>query len=837
MTPVIFTAVLTPRGTFQQFNVQCERAAALLDFKAGLSLGELTGWSQAQKVAKAVLSAARGEVAQLETQLRLEADCLEVELTLVPLHNTEGKLTQLSCHVVDIGERKVLERRAARQQLILENIHEHAIFLLNLQGEITACNAGVEHILGYSEAELEGQPIGLIFTPEDLAAKIDQQELRTAADFGRAQDNRWHVKADGSRFWADGIMTSRYGADGVLCGFAKVLRDNTQGKRAETERQHLLEQLERKQAYMDAVFQQMPSGVSIAEAPSGKLILYNEEAEKLLGHPLLAAEDYTGYAQYGAFHLGGDPYTPETYPIARALLHGEVVQQEDMLYRRGDGTMTRFSVNAAPVRSADGEMIAAISTFLDVSERQHIADKLREAHQDLQSRVEELDAVREELERVNHQLYHDAFHDALTGLPNRPLLLERLEQALKRQIRHPERSAAVLFLDFDRFKIVNDSLGHAVGDALLAGISERLNICVRPSDTVARLGGDEFVILLSEVTRTNQAIRIAKRIREAFSYPLLIEGHDLHTSASIGIVASTSHYSRADEVLRDADIAMYRAKAKGRGSYQLFSQGMHKQAVDTMRLERELREAVTQRELRVVYQPILAVESGTLLGFEALVRWQHPERGLLSPALFLPLAEETGLIRTIDHYVWNEACAQVRTWQQALGTQHPLTLSINLSSQHFLYPDLAEELETILKRTDFPPEQLVLEITEGALIRSSEVVSATLHELKELGIKLYLDDFGTGYSSLSYLQRFPVDALKIDRSFIHSMTRNEESAELVRTIINMAQNLGLEAVAEGVETQEQLEQLRNLGCPYTQGYLFAKPLSEAQAEAFLMVSG
>ena len=846
VTPSIFTAILTTQGDVIQLNHRALEAAHIDPQKVlGQPLGELPYWTDSECVCKATSEAAQGEVVRLETTLELNDAQLEVELILAPLHSAEGEVTQLSIYVVNISERKAREKtvreKVTRQQLILENVKEHVILLLDAEGVITACNSSVERILGYRPEELEGHFITCIFTPEDVRSGVVQEEMRVAEAEGRAQDNRWHVHKDGSSFWADGITTARYAEDGSLLGFAKVFSDDSKSKLAEQERDYLMERLERKRAYLEAIFQQMPSGVSIAEAPSGKLIMHNEEAEKLLGHPLLESADYTGYSRYGALHPDGQPYAAEEYPITRALLHGETVSQEDMHYRRGDGRVTLFSVNAAPVRDADGTVIAAISTFHDISGRQRAAEALHKAHEALQARVKELDAMKEELERVNDRLYHDAFHDALTGLPNRLLFTERLEQALKRQVRHSQSHAAVLFLDFDRFKVVNDSLGHAVGDGLLTGISQRLQTCVRPSDTVARLGGDEFVILLEEITHTEQVTHVAQRITEAFYRPLLVSEHDLYTSASIGIVSNTAYYTRADDVLRDADLAMYRAKAKGRGTYQLFNQRMHQQAMDMMTLERELRDAVTQRELRVAYQPILAVANGTLLGFEALVRWQHPKRGLISPALFLPLAEETGLIREIDRYVWTEACRQVRSWQlssdDSSGIEHPLTLSINLSSQHFLYPELVQDIESILTETDFPPEQLVLEITEGALIRSSEMVSTMLRELKELGLKLYLDDFGTGYSSLSYLQRFPVDALKIDRSFIDSMTSSEESAELVRTIINMAQNLGLQAVAEGVETEEQLERLRDLGCSYTQGYLFAKPLSEEQAEEFMTVSG
>ncbi len=455
---------------------------------------------------------------------------------------------------------------------------------------------------------------------------------------------------------------------------------------------------------------------------------------------------------------------------------------------------------------------------------------LKEAQTELLRQINTLRETETELQRANERLYHDAFHDSLTGLPNRALFMDRLTQVIKHQRREPERVAAVLFLDFDRFKIVNDSLGHAAGDALLTSVGERLRTCVRPADTVARLGGDEFAILLEGVEEP-QAVQVAQRIMDAFTDPVNVEEHSLYTSASIGVVTSTGAHRSASDAMRDADIAMYRAKGESRGTYRVFNESMHRQVVATMSLEKELHRALEHREFEVVYQPIMATNSGALIGFEALLRWCHPQRGVVLPSEFLPLAEEMGLMVKLDRYVWRTACQQVKVWQERLIT--PLSLSLNLSSQHALYPDIVDELGTILQSTGFNPRQLTLEITEGTLIDASPGVRSTFKALKDLGIDLYLDDFGTGYSSLSYLQRFPVDALKIDRSFIDNMSHLEESAELVRTIINMAQNLGLEVIAEGVETQAQLEQLRRLGCTYSQGFFFSKPLSEAGVMPFI----
>ena len=480
--------------------------------------------------------------------------------------------------------------------------------------------------------------------------------------------------------------------------------------------------------------------------------------------------------------------------------------------------------------TAESEVDTVLVISRNVTAQKQTEVALKETQTELLRQINALRETEAELQRANERLYHDAFHDSLTGLPNRALFMDRLTQIIKHQRREPERTAAVLFLDFDRFKIVNDSLGHAAGDALLVSVGERLKTCVRPADTVARLGGDEFAILLEGIEEA-QAVQVAQRIMDAFTDPVNVDEHSLHTSASIGVVASTGAYRSASDAMRDADIAMYRAKGESRGTYRVFNENMHRQVVATMSLEKELHRALEQGEFKVVYQPILATRSGALMGFEALLRWSHPQRGMVLPAEFLPLAEEMGLMVKLDRYVWRTACQQVKVWQEHLIA--PLGLSLNLSSQHALYPDLTEELNGILCCTGFSASQLTLEITEGALIDASQGVRNTFKALKALGVKLHLDDFGTGYSSLSYLQRFPVDALKIDRSFIDNMQHLEESAELVRTIINMAQNLGLEVIAEGVETEAQLAQLRRLGCTYSQGFFFSKPLSEARVLPFI----
>ena len=475
-----------------------------------------------------------------------------------------------------------------------------------------------------------------------------------------------------------------------------------------------------------------------------------------------------------------------------------------------------------------------MSVYLrDVSDRKHLERERKEAQRELERQVLErtaaLEKAKAELERANEKLLHDAFHDELTGLANRALFMDRLGVAIARNKRGGEGGFAVLFLDFDRFKIVNDSLGHTVGDALLVELSKRLRGCVRPGDTVARLGGDEFTILL-EVDAVEGAVRTAERVQKALGAPFVLAGHTLHSSASIGVVSHEIGHSRPEDVLRDADIAMYRAKALGRAGYQIFTREMRARAASLLTLENDLRGAIRKGELDIHYQPIVSVETGLPVGFEALARWTHPAHGFVSPAEFIPIAEEAGLIVELDRWVLREACGQVKRWQDAFPDLPPLSLSVNVSGQGFARADLAERVNGILQDTGFDPRSLKLELTESVLMGSA---NANFERLKALGVALHIDDFGTGYSSLSYLQRFPVDMLKIDRSFIQAMAERPESAELVRTITVMAKNLNLKVTAEGIETVEQLEHLRALGCEYGQGYLFAKPLSVSAATEFM----
>jgi diguanylate cyclase (GGDEF)-like protein/PAS domain S-box-containing protein len=429
-----------------------------------------------------------------------------------------------------------------------------------------------------------------------------------------------------------------------------------------------------------------------------------------------------------------------------------------------------------------------------------------------------------ERKRVEEQLLHDAFHDALTGLPNRALFMDRLSHTLSRAQRHPDFKFAVLFLDFDRFKVINDSLGHIIGDKLLLQISERLRASMRASDSVARLGGDEFVMLIEELADIQEATQIAERLQQELARPFQIDGHEVFSTVSIGIAQGLPHYGRADELLRDADTAMYQAKRFGRARYEIFEAAMHERAMQLLELETDLRRAIERSEFRLFYQPIVSLASGQMVGLEALVRWQHAERGMIAPVDFIPIAEETGLIVPLGQWVLEEACRQLLLWQQGGQIGADCWVSVNLSARQLTQPDLVERVEKTLRQTGLMASCLKLEITETAVMENSERAIAVMHRLDELGVLLSMDDFGTGYSSLSYLHSFPFTSLKIDRSFISRISGNEESVEIIKTIIALAQNLKLEVIAEGIETPEQAAHLQNLNCQCGQGYYFSRPL-------------
>ena len=445
--------------------------------------------------------------------------------------------------------------------------------------------------------------------------------------------------------------------------------------------------------------------------------------------------------------------------------------------------------------------------------------------------VQKIRKKQQQLEKIYTQLKYDAIHDALTGLPNRIYLENLLEHSISYVQRYTDYLYAVLFIDLDRFKVVNDSLGHSVGDSLLKEVSERLKVCVRVSDTVARFGGDEFVILLEKINDVHEVLCITQRIQQQFQQPFLLNEYEVHMGASIGITFSTKQYQKPEELLRDADAAMYCAKAKGKNQYVIFDPTIQASAMERLYLENKLRQAIEQEEFSLYYQPIIEVSTGRLSGFEALIRWLTPDR-IISPSKFIPIAEDTGLIVPLGWWVFQEACHQLQYWRQKFPEQQFL-LNINFSTIQLKQSDLLENIQAILEATELSGSSLKMEITESCLLENSDAQMQLLQKLQDLGINICIDDFGIGYSSLSRLHEFPIDTLKIDRAFVMRMETDSGGLEMVKMIIALAHSLNMNVVAEGVETETQLEQLKALGCEFVQGYFLAKPLDKIAAEEFI----
>ena len=576
--------------------------------------------------------------------------------------------------------------------------------------------------------------------------------------------------------------------------------------------QHLqLHRIRRQLAEHDQLFRLISDNAAdmIALVDRDGRRLYNSPAyQKVLGY---TAEELQRTSALEQVHPDDRPRVLEAADKARLTGQGETLEYR---IRHKDGSWRILESTASAIRNSKGETEKLVIVNRDITERK----------------------------RAEQMLVHSAFHDGLTDLPNRALFLDRLQHVVNLAKRHPNYKFAVLFIDVDEFKLYNDSLGHSAGDQLLIQIGQRLTGSLRRDDTVgrpsatvredgsaddddtlARLGGDEFTVLLYEIRDASDAIRVAERISARLAVPFTIKGQEIVISASIGIALSTTPHNNAEELLRDADIAMYRAKRAGKARCEVFDSDMHASAVKRLRLETDLRKALERGEFLNHYQPIVALPQGTIVGFEALARWQTAE-ALVSPAEFVPVANETGVILAMNRTLLAQACNHLRQWQEQFPGQPPLAMSMNVSAKEFEQPDLAQGIAAILQRTHVRNASLQLEIMETIAMGDAEKAASVLAQLKALGVRLSIDDFGTGYSSLSRLQRFPVDTLKIDRGFISNMESDRESREMVRIIISLAHNFRLRVVAEGVETEAQAALLQELGCEFAQGYLYSRPV-------------
>jgi len=697
--------------------------------------------------------------------------------------------------IIDISDRKqaqaALETSEQRFRTLFESTPKISVQGYNRQRQVIYWNDASEQLYGYTKAEALGRQLEELIIPPEM-----HQEVIVAIQ-GWLTEGQAIPASELSLMHKDGSQATVYSSHLMLI--------NLEGEPELycvdidlSDRKHAEEALRESENRYRLLAENMNDLVCLHDL-NGRYLYVSPSCEALLGY------------QYREM-LGQDPYTffhPEDCNYIYQDAHVVVLigKPAPITYRmrHKSGHYIWFETLTKPIFDATGQVVQLQTTSRDVTERI----------------------------QVQNQLKHDALHDALTGLPNRHLLMERLELAINRAKRLEDYHFAVIFLDLDRFKVINDSLGHLVGDQLLIIVAQKLQATLRGVDLAVRLGGDEFVILLEEIKGIQDAVRAAECIFAELQTPLTIAGQEVYTTSSIGIVLGTKDYIQASDLLRDADIAMYRAKVRGKARYEIFDAEMHTQSLKRLHLENDLRRAIESQEFLLHYQPIIALDTGYLAGFEALIRWQHPTQGLKSPGEFIAVAEETGMITSLDYWALQTACQQLTAWHRIFPHLSTLKVSVNLSAQDLRQSDLLAEVDRILTETQLDGRYLTLEITESMLIEDVESTISLLSQLKARGIQISIDDFGTGYSSLSYLHRLPVDSLKVDRSFVNQIQIGKRNNQIVETIMALGNQLELDTIAEGIETQAQLERLQQLGYKFGQGYLFSRPLSQAAAEALL----
>ena len=652
------------------------------------------------------------------------------------------------------------------------------VTITDTQRRIIYVNRAEAEMHGYTKEELFGEKAS-IFAPKNLHAKPRQPlRLKELTTWQRESVN---IRKDGSTYPVEILSDVVADVDGEPLGIISISRDITARKERE---QALLESRERYALALRGA----NDGIWDWDLHTDSMV-FSERWKEMLG--------------YGDVNITEDPseWISRVHPEDLERLQRDIDTHLD-------GHTEHFR-NEHRMLHANGDYRWMLSRGLAVRDDTGTPTRMAGSQTDITDRK---------------------VHDPLTGLPNRALFLDRLENALRRMRRH-RGCIAVLFLDLDRFKLVNDSLGHQAGDQLLGHVARTLEACLRPEDTVARIGGDEFTVLLEAIHDIDDAVMVAERIRSELSDPFFVADQEVFTSASIGIAMSTTGNENAGDLLRDADTAMYRAKADYAGRYEVFDTEMRRRAVDQLHLETDLRRALEREEFRLYYQPIISLASGEISGFEALIRWQHPTRGLLTPFDFIPTAEDTGFILPIGRWVLREACTQIGEWHQEFPRTRALKISVNLSPKQFSHPKLTKHVQEALRESGLEPCFLQLEITESAFIKNIQGAIEMLQRLRRMGVEVAIDDFGTGYSSLGFLDQLPVDILKIDRSFISKIDLAGKQGELVETMIEMAGKLGIEVVAEGVETAAQRERLERLSCHFMQGFSFSAPVSPEEIKS------
>jgi diguanylate cyclase (GGDEF)-like protein/PAS domain S-box-containing protein len=684
--------------------------------------------------------------------------------------------------VQDITERHNAEQALKLSEARFRDLFENAndlIYTHDLHGNFTSLNRAGEVITGYSRDEALRMNISEVVAPEFLDMARTMTSRKLAGDLPSTYE--LEIIAKGGHRVVLEINTRLIVSDGMPVGVQGIGRDISERRQAEQSLHNAL-------SLLSSTFESTADGI-IVMSLDRRIITCNHKFVEMwgVGDDILDSKDGQALIELISAQLKDKDEFLRQLDTVYSDTHAVATQ---MLELKDGRTFERYS----QPQYLEGEPVGRVACFRDITERTQAEERLR----------------------------HYALHDTLTDLPNRVSFMNHLRQAVERQAGSAHSRFAVLFLDLDRFKVINDSLGHAVGDKLLVAISERLTSCVRPGDVVARLGGDEFTILLNRTGDTDEVVKVAERLQSRISAPFKIDNYEVFTTASIGIIVSNDIPRAAEDLLRDADAAMYRAKESGKARHEIFDLEMHVRNMNLLRVETDLRHAVDRNEFEVLYQPIVDMVTGRVNEFEALIRWRHPVHGLVSPNEFIHVAEETGLIIPIGKWIIEESCRQIAEWQRRFRTK--LSVSVNLSAKQLMHPSLTGQVREIIAETGLEPNQLKLEVTESTVMEHSELALKILCDLDRMGVNLSTDDFGTGYSSLSYLQRFPFERLKIDRSFINVMDADEKSGAIVKTILMLGDNLGIEVVAEGIETISQLEKLRALGCTIGQGFLFSRPV-------------
>jgi diguanylate cyclase (GGDEF)-like protein/PAS domain S-box-containing protein len=734
-------------------------------------------------------------------QTSYEMDCitkdgrrLTLEINSTTVHK-DGIPAAVQGIARDITERKQAERALQESETKFRTLAEtasDAIITIDDRGIISFVNAGTEKIFGYKAENMIGKSLTMLI-PERLR-KSRAAGLRLYLRSGK-RDIPWKaVELPGLHRHGHEIELelsfAEYDKDGQRF-FTSVIRDITERKRSQ-------EALKQSESRFRDLFE------------NANDLIYTHDLEGRFTSLNRAGERITGYSRDEALNM----------QISEVVAPEYIEYAQRMTMRKLEGVLPT-SYELEIIAKGGHRVMLELSTRLIYQNERPVG--VQGIGRDITSR-----------RLAEEQLLHNALHDSLTDLPNRTKFMRHLQGAVEQAKADPGFKFAVLFLDLDRFKIINDSLGHVIGDKLLVGIAKRLKTCIRPRDVVARFGGDEFTILLNKINDSSDATLVADRLQKKLTAPFKFGNYEVFSSASVGIIVSDEIDRNAEDFLRDADTAMYRAKESGKARCEVFDREMHAANLNLLQIETDLRRALSREEFEVFYQPIVNIENEGCREFEALIRWKHPVHGYVSPKEIISVAEESGLIVPVGSWILEQACRQTRKWQESLSAHENLSISVNLSAKQLMHPSLLGQLEDILRTSGLQSRFLKLEVTESTVIERSETALAVLAEIKALGISLSMDDFGTGYSSLSYLHQFPFERLKIDKSFIEKMDHDPKSEAIVRTIILLGKNLNMEVVAEGIESPRQLELLRRLGCSLGQGFLFSHPFNAADAERFLI---